>query len=120
MLTTDNLTISSKSGFTAIHAAAETGQLNRIPAAQFTAQLLLARNDNGDTPLHAAAAEGHLDQIPPALLTRAMMGARNYEGLTVAVLARQTGHFDQIPRHARPLPPGPLGRLLGLFVPGEK
>jgi len=54
------------------------------------------------------------------LLTRAMMGARNYEGLTVAVLARQTGHFDQIPRHARPLPPGPLGRLLGLFVPGEK
>ena len=120
LLTAGNLTLPSKSGFTAIHATAETGQLRRIPAAHLTAEMLLARNDNGDTPLHAAAAEGHLDQIPPALLTRAMMGTRNYEGLTVAALARQSGHFDQVPRHARPLPPGIIGRLLGLFLPGGK
>ena len=70
--------------------------------------------------LHAAAAEGHLDQIPAELLTRAATGARNYQGLTVAALAKQSGHFDQIPRHARPLPPGLIGWLLGLFLPGGK
>ena len=62
--------IASKSGFTAIHAAAETGQLKKIPVAQLTRELLLTRNDNGDTPLHAAAHEGHLDQVPPEFLAR--------------------------------------------------
>ena len=49
-------------------------------------------------------------------MTRAATGTRNYEGLTVAALAKQSGHLDQIPRHARPLPPGIAGWLLGLFL----
>ncbi|MEX2044140.1 MAG: ankyrin repeat domain-containing protein, partial [Opitutus sp.] len=98
--------------FTAIHAAAETGQLEKIPAAQLTTDLLLTRNDNGDTPLHAAAFEGHLDQVPAGLLTPDIIGTRNYDGLSVVRTAFNRDHMDQIPAESRPRAMNPLRRLL--------
>jgi len=107
-----NLSVPSKTGFTAAHAAAETGQLSKIPAAQLTAGLLMTRNDNGDTPLHAAAYYGHLDQVPAELLTRERVGARNYEGISVAALATERGFASQIPEGSRPKTFGSVSRLL--------
>ncbi len=103
--------ISSKAGFTAIHAAAETGQLKTIPVDQLTPDLLLTRNDNGDTPLHAAAFEGHLDQLPLGALNSERLLTRNYDGLTVDELARDRGHYDQIPIAARPKTMNPVRRF---------
>jgi len=108
----ENLSLPSKSGFTPIHAAAETGQLTKIPAECLTGALLLTRNDNGDTPLHAAAYEGHLDQVPASLLTRENMATRNYEGISVAALAAERGFTSQIPSSARPRSMGSISRLL--------
>jgi hypothetical protein len=112
--------VASKSGFTAIHAAAETGQLAKIPGDQLTTDLLLTRNDNGDTPLHAAAYEGHLDQIPVRHFTPELLNVRNYDGITVGRLALDRGFGDQIPPTLRPRPPGPIKRLtekLGITRP---
>jgi len=97
---------------TAIHAAAETGQLRKIPAERLTGELLMTRNDNGDTPLHAAAYEGHLDQVPEALLTRERVAARNYDGISVAALASERGFESQIPAASRPKSSHSVSRFL--------
>ncbi len=104
--------MASKSGFTAIHAAAETGQLDKIPAAQLTIELLLTRNDNGDTPLHAAAYEGHLDQVPRESLSLETVGTRNYDGVSVARIAMERGFHEQIPDSARPKTISPFCQFL--------
>ncbi len=101
----------SKAGFTAIHAAAETGQLSTIPVEHLTADLLLTRNDNGDTPLHAAAYEGHLDQVPSELLTAINISVRNYDGVSVWRTACDRNFEKQIPAAARPRNLGPIDRF---------
>ncbi len=108
----ETLSIPSKTGFTPAHAAAETGQLNKIPVEQLTPSLLVIRNDNGDTPLHAAAYEGFLYQVPASVLTHERMGTRNYDGISVAALAADRGHLSQIPQSSRPKTFGPVSRLL--------
>jgi ankyrin repeat protein len=112
LLVFENLSIPSKTGFTAIHAAAESGQLRKISNNRLTGELMMTRNDNGDTPLHAAAFEGHLDQVPAALLTRERLSTRNYDGISVAALAIERGFISQVPEHARPKSYGPFMRLL--------
>lgn len=107
------MTLRSKiSGFTVIHAAAETGQLNKIPKAEINRELLLTRNDNGDTPLHAAAYEGHLDQIPATLITADLLSVKNYEGVSVGRLAIERGFVEQLPVSLQPKRPGVIGKFL--------
>ena len=93
-------------------AAAETGQLDHIPAGSFTPDLLLHRNDHGDTPLHAAAYEGHLDQIPEALFTPELLQARNYNGVSVLRTAVVRGYTAELPAALRPKPQSALRRTL--------
>ena len=88
-------------GFSALHLAAEHGNLDLVPPEFLTAanlgRPLDTKFQKGQTVLHLAAQYGHLDQIPPAGFTPESLCLKCERGDTALHVAARHGHLDQIP-----------------------
>ncbi len=88
-------------GFSALHLAAEHGNLDLVPKEFLTAanlsKPLNTKFQKGKTVLHLAAQHGHLDQIPAAGITAENLSLKCERGETALHVAARYGHLDQIP-----------------------
>ena len=88
-------------GFTALHLAAEHGNLNLVPKKFLTpnnlSKPLSTKFQKGKTVLHVAAQYGHLDQLPADGFTPENLSLKCDKGETALHVAARYGHLDQIP-----------------------
>jgi ankyrin repeat protein len=88
-------------GFTALHLAAEHGNLNLVPKEFLTpnnlSKQLSTKFQKGKTVLHIAAQYGHLDQLPAHCFTAENLSLKCDKGETAVHVAARGGHLDQIP-----------------------
>lgn len=99
LLTAVNLTYPNSKGYTGLHYAAQSSQLDKLPASVLTPENLGIRTEDIKlTVYHEAASNGVLNQLPSATLTLEALHLKDAEGFTVLHRAAEQGNLEQVPK----------------------
>ena len=99
LLSVNDALLTNDAGWSLLHTAAETGNLDVIPAKAMTVESMTRKVSRwGTTPLYLAVSSGHIDQIPPELLTpQTLLVSKNTRFQVLDVLLQQ-GELAVIPK----------------------
>ncbi|GFQ74066.1 ankyrin-3 [Trichonephila clavata] len=84
----------SQGGYTALHLAAENGQVNFVNMLIRKKEDVESQTDLNDTPLHLAALYGHLEVVKTLILRGADINARSMADETPLHCAAQNGNME--------------------------
>ena len=99
LLSVNDAVLTNDAGWSLLHTAAETGNLNIMPAKALTSENMTRKVSRwGTTPLYLAVTSGHIDQVPQELLTpQNLLVSKNTRFQILDVLLQQ-GELAVIPK----------------------